>query len=73
MANGAPYGTPGHRSLDPEDVLKLSQDHEYRLAICQYILELAQSILKGDADLGMDETNVHKLLVKFYWLLHQIP
>jgi hypothetical protein len=49
-----------------EDVLKLSQDQEYRLAICQYILELAQSILKGDADLGKDKTNAHKLLVEFY-------
>jgi hypothetical protein len=28
-----------------EDVLKLIQDQEYRLAICQYIPELAQSIL----------------------------
>jgi hypothetical protein len=40
-----------------EDVLKLTQDQEYRLAICQYILELAKSILKGDADLGKDETD----------------
>jgi hypothetical protein len=53
-----------------KDVLKLSQDQEYRLAICQYILELAQSILKGDADLEKDETDAHKLLVE--WLLHQI-
>jgi hypothetical protein len=54
-------------------VLKLSQDQEYRLAICQYILELAQSILKGEAHLRKDETNAHKLLVEFYWLLHKIP
>jgi hypothetical protein len=56
-----------------EDVLKLSQNQEYRLAICQYILDLAQSILKGDADLGKDETDAHKLLVEFYWLLHKFP
>jgi hypothetical protein len=56
-----------------EDVLKLSQDQEYRLASCQYILELAQSILKGEANLGKDETDAHKLLVEFYWLLHEIP
>jgi hypothetical protein len=56
-----------------EDVLKLTQDQKYRLAICQYILELANSILKGEADLGKDETDAHKLLVEFYWLLHQIP
>jgi hypothetical protein len=56
-----------------KDVLKLSHDQDYRLAICQYIPELTQSILKGDADLGKDETDAHKLLVEFYWLLHQIP
>jgi hypothetical protein len=56
-----------------EDVPKLTQDQEYRLAICQYILELAESILKGDADLGKEETDAHKLLVEFYWPLHQIP
>jgi hypothetical protein len=56
-----------------EDVLKLSQDHEYRLAIFQYSLELAQSILKGDAHLEKDETDAHKLLVEFYRLLHKIP
>jgi hypothetical protein len=55
-----------------EDVLKLSQNQEYRLAICQYILELAQSILKGDADLEKDEIDAHKLLVEFCSLLHQI-
>jgi hypothetical protein len=56
-----------------EDVLKLTQDQEYRLAICQYIQELAESILKSDADLGKNETDAHKLLVEFYWLLYEIP
>jgi hypothetical protein len=56
-----------------EDALRLSQDQEYRLAICQYIQELAQSILKGEAHLGKDETDAHRMLVEFYWLLHKIP
>jgi hypothetical protein len=56
-----------------KDVLNLSQNQEYRLAICQYILELAQSILKGEAHLSKDETDAHKLLVEFYWALHKIP
>jgi hypothetical protein len=56
-----------------EDVLQLSQDQEYMLAICQYVLELAQSILKGTAHLAKHETDAHKLLVEFYWMLHKIP
>jgi hypothetical protein len=33
---------------------------------------MTQSILKGEAHLEKDETNAHKLLVEFYWLLHKI-
>jgi hypothetical protein len=48
-----------------EDVLQLSQDQEYMLAICQYIPELAQSIIKGEAHLAKDVTDAHELLVEF--------
>jgi hypothetical protein len=29
--------------------------------------------MKGEAHRGKDETDAHKLLVEFYWLLHKIP
>jgi hypothetical protein len=73
MGDGTPYGTPCDNLWTREDVLNLSQDHEYRLAICQYVLELAQNMLQGTAHLAKDETDAHKLLVEFYWMLHKIP
>jgi hypothetical protein len=73
MADGAPYGTLGNRSLDPRGCPKTQSGSGVQASHLQYILELAGSILKGDADLGKDEIDAHKLLVEFYWLLHQIP
>jgi hypothetical protein len=48
-------------------------NEDYRLAMCRYVLDMAQNILSGELKLTRESHNEYRLMMEFYWLLHKIP
>jgi hypothetical protein len=48
-------------------------NEDYRLAMCRYVLDMAQNILLGELKLTRESHDKYRLLMEFYKLLHKIP
>jgi hypothetical protein len=48
-------------------------NEDYQLAMCRYVVDMAQNILSGELKLTRESHDEYRLLMEFYWLLHKIP
>jgi hypothetical protein len=66
LADGAPYGTPGNRSLDPGGCPKNQSGSGVQVSHVPVHPRVGpEHTIQGEAHLGKDETNAHRLLLEF--------